>query len=237
MQETFDNQIDNAAAAELLANPTCVGADANTNVRTQPLPYRFIKRTFDIVFSSAVIVVGFVPALILSIAIVIDSPGASPIYSQTRLGRGEKPFKMYKFRSMIPSADELLPNLKDKNEATGPLFKIKDDPRVTRVGHFIRKHSIDELPQFLNVFLGQLSCVGPRPPLPSEVAEYTERDRLRLTVKPGLSGYWQISGRSDLTFNDMVNLDIDYINDASPITDLKIIGKTALIMVKGDGAY
>ncbi|WP_165253181.1 sugar transferase [Adlercreutzia sp. ZJ304] len=211
---------------------------SNTLARArQPLPYRFIKRTFDIVFSSAVIVVGFVPALILSIAIVIDSPGASPIYSQTRLGRGEKPFKMYKFRSMIPSADELLPNLKDKNEATGPLFKIKDDPRVTRVGHFIRKHSIDELPQFLNVFLGQLSCVGPRPPLPSEVAEYTERDRLRLTVKPGLSGYWQISGRSDSTFNDMVDLDIKYIEEASPITDIKVIGKTVGVMFKGDGAY
>ena len=201
------------------------------------LGYRFVKRAFDLAFSSAVIAVGFLPAVVLSAAIVIDSPGASPIYSQTRLGRDEKPFKMYKFRSMVPDADELLPELADQNEATGPLFKMKDDPRVTRVGRFIRKHSIDEMPQFLNVFLGQLSCVGPRPPLPQEVAEYTERDRKRLTVKPGLSGYWQIRGRSDLSFDDMVSLDLDYIHDASVLTDLKVIGKTVTIMVKGDGAY
>ncbi len=201
------------------------------------LGYRFVKRAFDLAFSSAVIAVGFLPAVVLSAAIVIDSPGASPIYSQTRHGRDEKPFKMYKFRSMVPDADELLPELADQNEATGPLFKMKDDPRVTRVGRFIRKHSIDEMPQFLNVFLGQLSCVGPRPPLPQEVAEYTERDRKRLTVKPGLSGYWQIRGRSDLSFDDMVSLDLDYIHDASVLTDLKVIGKTVTIMVKGDGAY
>ncbi len=198
--------------------------------------YRFVKRAFDLAFSSAVIAVGFLPAVVLSAAIVIDSPGASPIYSQTRLGRDEKPFKMYKFRSMVPDADELLPELADQNEATGPLFKMKDDPRVTRVGRFIRKHSIDEMPQFLNVFLGQLSCVGPRPPLPQEVAEYTERDRKRLTVKPGLSGYWQIRGRSDLSFDDMVSLDLDYIRDASVLTDLKVIGKTVGVMVSGEGA-
>jgi len=201
------------------------------------LGYRFVKRAFDLAFSSAVIAVGFLPAVVLSAAIVIDSPGASPIYSQTRLGRDEKHFKMYKFRSMVPDADELLPELAGKNEASGPLFKMKDDPSVTRVGRFIRKHSIDEMPQFLNVFLGQLSCVGPRPPLPQEVAEYTERDRKRLTVKPGLSGYWQIRGRSDLSFDDMVSLDLDYIHDASVLTDLKVIGKTVTIMVKGDGAY
>ena len=195
-----------------------------------------MKRAFDLAFSSAVIAVGFLPAVVLSAAIVIDSPGASPIYSQTRLGRDEKPFKMYKFRSMVPDADELLPELADQNEATGPLFKMKDDPRVTRVGRFIRKHSIDEMPQFLNVFLGQLSCVGPRPPLPQEVAEYTERDRKRLTVKPGLSGYWQIRGRSDLSFDDMVSLDLDYIRDASVLTDLKVIGKTVGVMVSGEGA-
>lgn len=198
--------------------------------------YRFVKRAFDLAFSSVVIVVGFIPAVILSAVIVVDSPGAGPIYSQTRLGRDEKPFKMYKFRSMVPNADELLPELAEQNEATGPLFKMKDDPRVTRVGRFMRKHSIDEMPQFLNVFLGQLSCVGPRPPLPQEVAEYTERDRKRLTVKPGLSGYWQIRGRSDLSFDDMVSLDIDYIHDASVATDLKVIGKTIGVMVSGEGA-
>lgn len=207
------------------------------NDPSKRMGYRFVKRAFDIVFSSIVIVVGFIPAVVLSAAIVIDSPGASPIYSQVRLGRGEKPFKMYKFRSMVPHADEMLPELEEQNEASGPLFKIKDDPRVTRVGRFIRKHSIDELPQFLNVFLGQLSCVGPRPPLPEEVTAYTDWDRQRLMVKPGLSGYWQIRGRSDLSFDDMVTLDIDYINDSSVPTDMKIIGKTVQVMLEGNGAY
>lgn len=205
--------------------------------RSQRLGYRFVKRAFDLVFSAAVIVVGFIPAVVLSTAIVIDSPGAGPLYSQVRLGRDEKPFRMYKFRSMVPNAEGLLPELADQNEASGPLFKMKDDPRVTRVGCFIRKHSIDELPQFVNVFLGQLSCVGPRPPLPQEVAKYSERDRQRLTVKPGLSGYWQIRGRSDLSFEEMINHDLEYIEEASLTSDLMVIAKTVQVMIKGDGAY
>ena len=141
-------------------------------------------------------------------------PGVpGPIYSQKRVGRigrsGEaRTFDMYKFRSMHKDADERLAELAELNEADGPLFKIKDDPRVTRIGKFIRKHSIDELPQFLNCLAGQISCVGPRPPLPSEVAQYDERAMRRLSVKPGLTGYWQVSGRSDTTFDDMVAMDL-----------------------------
>ena len=204
------------------------------------LAYRFIKRTFDIVFSLAVIVVRLIPSIILCIAIRIESPG-SPLYSQKRVGRigrgGEvRTFDMYKFRSMHADADERLADLADLNEADGPLFKIKDDPRVTRIGKFIRKHSIDELPQFLNCLFGQLSTVGPRPPLPTEVAQYDERALRRLSVKPGLTGYWQVRGRSDTTFEDMVDMDLDYIEERSIFVDLRVIVKTVTVMFDGKGA-
>lgn len=204
------------------------------------LAYRFVKRAFDIVFSLVVILVLLVPSIILCIAIRIESPGC-PLYSQKRVGRigkgGEvRTFNMYKFRSMHADADERLAELADLNEADGPLFKIKDDPRVTRIGKFIRKHSIDELPQFLNCLLGQLSCVGPRPPLPTEVAQYDERAMRRLSVKPGLTGYWQVRGRSDTTFEDMVDMDLDYIEERSFRTDLRVIVKTVMVMLNGKGA-
>ena len=181
-----------------------------------------------------------VPSLLLCLAIRIESPG-NPIYSQKRVGRigksGEvEMFDMYKFRSMHKDADERLSELQELNEADGPLFKIKDDPRVTRIGRFIRRHSIDELPQFLNCLLGQLSCVGPRPPLPSEVAQYDERATRRLSVKPGLTGYWQVSGRSDTTFDDMVDLDLKYIEECDVATDLKVIARTVVVMFTGKGA-
>ena len=204
------------------------------------LAYRFLKRAFDIVFSLLVIAILLIPSLLLCLAIRIESPG-SPIYSQKRVGRigrnGEvETFDMYKFRSMHKGADERLADLKDLNEADGPLFKIKDDPRVTNIGRFIRKHSIDELPQFANCLFGQLSCVGPRPPLPSEVAQYDARAMRRLSVKPGLTGYWQVSGRSDTTFDDMVDLDLNYIIERSVFTDLKVIARTVAVVFNGKGA-
>ena len=145
-------------------------------------------------------------------------------------------FDMFKFRCMHADADDRLADLQDLNEADGPLFKIKDDPRVSRIGRFIRKHSIDELPQFLNCLLGQLSCVGPRPPLPSEVAQYDERAMRRLSVKPGLTGYLQVSGRSDTTFDDMVDLDLKYIEERGVLTDFKVIFKTVAVVFTGKGA-
>lgn len=202
--------------------------------------YRFVKRAFDVVFSLAAIAVLLVPSIVLCIAIRVESPGC-PIYSQKRVGRigrdGQaRTFDMYKFRSMHKDADERLAELADLNEADGPLFKIKDDPRVTRIGRFIRKHSIDELPQFLNCLAGQLSCVGPRPPLPSEVAQYDERAMRRLSVKPGLTGYWQVRGRSDTGFEEMVTLDLKYIEERSFATDLRVIAKTVVTMLDGKGA-
>ena len=202
--------------------------------------YRFVKRAFDIAFSLVAIAVLLIPSIVLCAAIRLESPG-NPLYSQKRVGRigrgGEvRAFDMYKFRSMHKDADERLAELADLNEADGPLFKIKDDPRVTRIGKFIRKHSIDELPQFLNCLMGQLSCVGPRPPLPSEVAQYDERAMRRLSVKPGLTGYWQVRGRSDTTFDDMVAMDLAYIEERSFLVDLKVIAKTVVTMLDGKGA-
>ena len=204
------------------------------------LGYRFVKRVFDIAFSLCAITVLLVPSIVLCIAIRLESPGC-PIYSQKRVGRigrdGQiRTFDMYKFRSMHKDADERLAELAELNEADGPLFKIKDDPRVTGIGRFIRKHSIDELPQFLNCLVGQLSCVGPRPPLPSEVAQYDERAMRRLSVKPGLTGYWQVRGRSDTGFEEMVDMDLAYIEERSFATDLRVMAKTVLTMFDGKGA-
>ena len=202
--------------------------------------YRFVKRAFDIAFSLVAIAVLLIPSIVLCAAIRLESPG-NPLYSQKRVGRigrdGQiRTFDMYKFRSMHKDADERLAELQELNEADGPLFKIKDDPRVTRIGKFIRKHSIDELPQFLNCLAGQLSCVGPRPPLPSEVAQYDERAMRRLSVKPGLTGYWQVRGRSDTGFEEMVDLDLKYIEERSFLVDIKVIAKTVVTMLDGKGA-
>ena len=202
--------------------------------------YRVAKRAFDIAFSGAVIAVAAIPSALLCLAIRLESPG-NPIYSQTRMGRLDRdgtlhPFRMYKFRSMYADADERLEELLDQNEVEGAMFKMRDDPRVTPIGRFIRRHSVDEFPQFVNVFLGQMSLVGPRPPLPREIPEYEGRDFRRLAVKPGLTGPWQVSGRSDLSFKDMVELDREYIRKRGPLYDLKLIAKTVGVVFTGDGA-
>ena len=202
--------------------------------------YRVAKRLFDIAFSAAVVAVGLVPGALLCLAIRLESPGC-PIYVQQRVGRitrrGEvRTFPMLKFRSMYEDADERLEELRAQNEADGPLFKIHDDPRVTGIGKFIRRHSIDEFPQFLNVLAGQLSVVGPRPALPREVRQYDDRAMRRLSVKPGLTCYWQTRGRSDTTFDDMVGLDLQYIEERGSITDLKCILDTVSVVFTGKGA-
>ena len=202
--------------------------------------YRFVKRAFDIAFSGAVVAVALVPSAVLCLAIRLESPGC-PIYSHIRVGRirpdgTASVFRMYKFRSMYQDADERLAELLDKNEVEGAMFKMRDDPRVTRIGRFIRRHSIDEFPQFLNVLLGDMSVVGPRPPLPREVAQYTQRDLGRLAVKPGLTGPWQVSGRSDLDFADMVELDLEYAEKRSLGYDLGLIAKTVRVVFTGEGA-
>ena len=189
--------------------------------------YTFFKRCFDIIFSLVLLLILFLPLLILQIIILIDSPGASAIYVQERIGKNGRKFKFYKFRSMVPGAEQMLDSLLDQNEMEGPAFKMKDDPRITRVGRFIRKSSIDELPQLWNVIKGDMSLVGPRPPLPREVEMYTERQQQRLAVTPGITGYWQIQpGRNSLSFDEWLEWDLKYISERSFGTDLKILFKT-----------
>lgn len=199
--------------------------------------YRGSKRIFDFVASLFGLIILSPLFLIVAIAIKMEDPKGPVFYSQVRLGKKQSPFKMYKFRSMIVDADKHLKELLSENEVDGAMFKMKEDPRVTRVGQFIRKYSIDELPQLVNVLLGNMSLVGPRPPLPREVAEYTEYDKQRLAVKPGCTGLWQVSGRNDVGFSDMVELDLKYINSRSIIFDLYILMRTLLVFIKPNGAY
>ena len=189
--------------------------------------YWFLRRTQDILLSLLALLVLWPVMLIIALIIVIDSPGAGPIFAQTRSGRNGKEFKFYKFRSMCPNADKMLDDLLDQNEMDGPVFKIKDDPRITRVGKFIRRTSIDELPQLINILKGDMSIVGPRPALPREVEQYDDYERQRLYVTPGLTCYWQIQPeRNSLNFHEWLELDLKYIQDRSFKTDWKIILKT-----------
>lgn len=199
--------------------------------------YRFIKRVFDFVASLLGLIILSPLFLIIAIAIKVEDPKGAVFYSQTRLGRGEVPFKMYKFRSMVSNADELLEKLLKDNEIDGAMFKMQDDPRVTKIGHFIRKYSIDELPQLLNVLQGSMSLVGPRPPLPREVEEYSDYDKQRLAVKPGCTGLWQATVRNSVGFDEMVKLDLTYISKRSVAFDVYILFKTVVIMFKPNGAY
>lgn len=198
--------------------------------------YRFFKRLFDFLVSSIALIILSPLFLIISLLIYIDDQG--PIfYSQIRIGRDGKPFKMYKFRSMVTNADELLENLRSQNEVEGPMFKMKEDPRITTVGKFIRKTSIDEFPQLFNVLIGQMSLVGPRPPLKNETTQYSPYDKQRLWVVPGCTGLWQATERNNVGFHEMVELDIEYIKRSSLTFDLYLIIKTIKIIIIPNGAY
>ena len=172
----------------------------------------------------------------LALAVRVTSPGPA-IFKQTRVGRGGEEFCVWKFRSMYADAEARLEELRHRNEHDGVLFKVKDDPRITPLGKQLRKYSLDELPQLVNVLLGQMSLVGPRPPLPSEVSQYVGHTRRRLLVKPGITGLWQVSGRSDLSWEDTVRLDLQYVENWSLGLDLSILARTVLTVVKGSGAY
>lgn len=178
------------------------------------------------------------PLLILfSILLKIENPELSPFYTQTRIGKDQKSFTIYKLRSMREISEQELIALKQLNEAGEQMFKIKEDPRITTIGRIIRKTSIDELPQLINVLKGDMALVGPRPPLPNEVAKYTVYDLQRLTVLPGCTGLWQVSGRSDVSFEEMVDLDLKYIENKNLWLDLKILCLTVPDVLKMKGAY
>lgn len=198
--------------------------------------YHTIKRGFDILASGIALIL-LSPLFLVLIILIKKEDGGPAFYSQERIGKDEKPFKMWKFRSMIVNADKMVEQLEEQNEIDGAMFKIKDDPRVTKIGHIIRKYSLDELPQLWNVLIGDMSLVGPRPPLPSEVAEYTDYDKQRLLVMPGCTGLWQVTKRNEADFDEMVWLDIVYINHSGLWEDFKLIVKTVLVMVHPNGAY
>lgn len=201
------------------------------------LGYRVLKRAFDIAFSLGALVAFSWLFLIVAIAIKLDDPKGPVFFAQTRVGRDGREFRMWKFRSMCADAESRLESLMALNEKDGPVFKIADDPRVTRVGHVIRKLSIDELPQFVNVLVGDLSVVGPRPALSREVAEYTPRQRQRLSVKQGITCYWQTrKDRDSISFDEWVELDLLYIRKCSVFTDLKLIVQTVGCVLTAQGS-
>ena len=199
-------------------------------------PLAFAKRSMDLAIGSPVFLVTLPIQAAVALAILAED-GRPVLHRQERIGKDGRPFTMYKFRSMVDGAGCKKDELLEYNDKDGPIFKMKDDPRTTRVGRFIRRYSLDELPQIYNVLKGDMSLVGPRPPLPREVAEYTDWDRRRLSVMPGITGLWQILGRSELTFSEMVSLDLNYIWNWSPWLDLSIMARTVGAVVHGKGAY
>jgi exopolysaccharide biosynthesis polyprenyl glycosylphosphotransferase len=197
---------------------------------------RFLKSAFDRSVAALALLALSPVLLCIAVLIKLDSRG-TVFFRQTRSGLSGKPFSIYKFRSMVPAAEDLLIDLTDQNEGKGTLFKIHRDPRVTRVGRVMRRLSLDELPQLWNVVRGHMSLVGPRPPLPSEVERYADDTRRRLLVKPGLTGLWQVSGRSDLSWEESVRLDLYYVENWSFVLDLMILARTVFAVAAGRGAY
>nr|WP_077848117.1 sugar transferase [Clostridium puniceum] len=191
--------------------------------------YEFLKRIIDIICSSIGLIVLMPILLVVAIIIKIESKGPI-IFEQDRVGKYGKVFKMYKFRSMVSNAEELKEKLADENERTGPMFKMKNDPRVTHIGKFIRKTSIDELPQLVNILKGEMSIVGPRPSLLKEVKQFEDWMLKRLNVKPGLTCYWQVAGRNDIEFEEWMKLDVKYVNERNILIDSILILKTFFVL-------
>ncbi|HEX3469437.1 MAG TPA: sugar transferase [Candidatus Elarobacter sp.] len=202
----------------------------------RPVWFHLAKRGLDFVLSLAILIATSPLVLLAMLGIVIVS-GGSPIYRQDRVGQGGRRFRMFKLRTMVRNAHSMLPELRRFNEADGPVFKMRDDPRLHALGAFLRRTSIDELPNFVNVLLGEMAIVGPRPPLPEEVAHYDGYALRRLVVKPGVTCLWQISGRSHLSFEEWMALDNAYIDAWSPWYDLAIVAKTIPAVLRGVGAH
>ena len=200
------------------------------------ISYLILKRIIDIIGSIIGIVLVSPVLLVTAVLIKLESKGRI-FFSQTRVGLHGKEFKIYKFRSMVDGAEALRKSIEHKNEMSGPMFKVRGDPRITKIGRFIRKTSIDELPQLINVLKGEMSLVGPRPSLPSEVEKFESWMLKRLEVKPGLTCYWQVSGRNNICFEDWMKLDIDYVNHRNMKLDIKLIFKTIILLFGDKNAY
>lgn len=211
-------------------------AAAQANTQAKPV-YKACKRTTDFILALLGLIILAPVFLLVAILIKRDDPQGTVFFAQERVGKDGELFRMYKFRSMYADAEERLAQLLQYNEVGGAMFKMKEDPRVTKIGACIRKCSIDELPQLFNVLKGDMSLVGPRPALIREVAAYTAHDKQRLLATPGISGLWQVSGRSRLTFEQMISLDLAYIAEQSYWLDVKILFRTVKVVCKGDGAY
>ena len=232
--------LDGGAAARVVARRAAL----RERIGDEPLEgiggrwaYRFAKRVFDVVFSLLVLVCFCWLYAIIAILVKADDPKGPVLFRQERVGKDGKVFRMHKFRSMVVDAEEHLDELQGLNEKTGPVFKIKDDPRVTRVGHWLRKLSLDELPQFWDVLRGDISIVGPRPALPKEVAQYDGYQRQRLLVKPGITCYWQTRrDRDSIGFDEWVDLDLLYIRKCGVWTDLKLIIQTVGVVLTAQGS-
>ena len=222
-------------ASGFASNEDCENWSAQEIRRAKPV-YFFVKRLFDILFSLLVLIVLSPLFLIIAIAIKAEDSKGPVIFKQNRIGANGKPFRMYKFRSMCVNAEDELKKLMPLNERKGPVFKIRDDPRVTKVGRVLRKFSIDELPQFINVLKNDMSIVGPRPALPKEYEVYTEHHKKRLLVPQGLTCYWQTRlNRDSLSFDESIDLDLLYIKKCGFWTDIKLIIQTIGVMLLGQG--
>lgn len=218
------------------ALPRAVPAGIAVHPASQKKLQVAVKRGLDVLVSSVALLILLIPMLLIALAIKLDSPGPV-IHRQRRVGKDGRPFTMYKFRSMVGDAEDFMPALAEKNESTLPIFKIRDDPRRTRVGAVLRRLSLDELPQLLNVLEGDLSLVGPRPPLESETAVYSPEHWRRLAVPQGMTGLWQVSGRSLLNFEEMLELDLAYIRSWSVWLDVKLLARTVPAVLSGRGAF
>ncbi|EJQ41422.1 sugar transferase [Bacillus wiedmannii] len=199
--------------------------------------YLITKRYMDVIGALVGLILLSPVFLIIALLIKYEDPKGTVLFKQVRIGKGGKEFYMYKFRSMVTDAEEKLKDLLEYNEVSGAMFKMKEDPRITKIGKFIRRTSMDELPQLINVLQGEMSLVGPRPPLLREVKEYTSYDKQRLLVTPGCTGLWQVSGRSNLSFEQMVELDVYYIIQRNIMFDIKILLRTVKVLLKSNDAY
>ena len=228
--------MDNRFKFEEEFDEDAIAIDFSDVLVKESILYPVTKRLIDIVGSLCGIILLSPLFLIVAILIKLEDPKGKVFFAQERNGRYPKTFKMYKFRSMVHNAEDLLKDLMDRNEQTGPVFKINDDPRITKVGKFIRKTSIDELPQLFNVLKGDMSLVGPRPPIPHEVDQYNSYQMQRLAVKPGLTCIWQVSGRNKIGFDEWVEMDIEYIKTRNLWLDIKLIFKTVGVLFGDDNA-
>lgn len=228
--------MDNRFKFEEEFDEVAIAIDYSDVLGKESILYSVTKRLIDIVGSLCGIILLSPLFLIVAVLIKLEDPKGKVFFAQERNGRYPKTFKMYKFRSMVHNAEELLKDLMDRNEQTGPVFKINDDPRITKVGKVIRKTSIDELPQLFNVLKGDMSLVGPRPPIPHEVEQYNSYQMQRLAVKPGLTCIWQVSGRNNIGFDEWVEMDIEYIKTRNLWLDIKLIFKTVFVLFGDENA-